>query len=170
MSEDTDGGRPARKPYRQREKAELRAAVHEAVQEFTHLRRDKLRAQYLAEHPNAKEIDIIEYLDEKQPLYDEFDPVVELAVLAADHRNEAKTRRQAMSDAAPYLRPKLKQIEHLEDPETRTLNERKNDLAEQLLKVLFASSTGRSSAVAGGSSPAPQRPAAYEDDSDSDEG
>lgn len=181
MAEETPQEKPEKRTYNRtatrRDKAELRAAVHEAVHEFTHLRRDKLRAQYKAEHPTASEHTILEYLDEVQPLYEEFDPVVEMSVFASDHRNDSKSRRQAMADVAPYLRPKLKQIEHMESPEQRDLNARKSDLATQLLAVLTASSTGRSSATAGGSSPAspaasaskPVRPPAYEDDQDGDD-
>lgn len=172
-----EAARPAsRRPSKYRDKAELRATVHEAVQEFTHLRRDKLRRDYVREHPDATELEIVEFLDERQPQYDEFDPVVQLAVMSSDHSHDPKIRRQAMADAAPYLRPKLKQIEHLEDPEHLSLMDRKTDIAQNLMNLLVVAAAGRSSATRGGSSPDrpddsgrnPDHPKPYEDDGDED--
>lgn len=109
--------------------------VQDAVEEWSHLRRDHIRAQYLEEHstePTEQQI------DELQPYYSEWDPVVNLSVIAADHRNKVEIRRQASADAAQYLRPKLKSIELLEDPESLELQREKSTLSERLVTILVA--------------------------------
>lgn len=173
---DTGGGTPrsSRGSAGGAQYTELRAMVQEAVQSHTQMRRDQLRAEFLLEHPGSSEQDILDFLNKMQPHYDEFDPVVQLAIFAADHRYKPEARRQAMSDAAPYLRPKLKQVEHINDPRALEEESRKNVLAARLLDVLTGATASASSAVRGGppssttgasssSSPAP-RP--YDTDGD----
>lgn len=116
--------------------SELRASVEEAVLEHTRIRRQFLENEYRQQNPRATPAEVKLYLDANQPLYDAFDPVVQLAIFAADHANDPKLRRQAMSDVAPYLRPKLKQVEHINDPESLVIEERKNTIAQHLLDAM----------------------------------
>lgn len=109
--------------------------TQDAVMEFTEMRRERIRQKYRDE--NAREISA-EDLDEMQPQIDEWDPVVELALIGADYRHKVEIRRQANSDAAQYLRPKLKSIELLEDPESLELQEEKNQLAKRMVEILSA--------------------------------
>lgn len=118
-----------------KDKAELRMMVQDAVEEWSHLRRDQIRARFIEENgrePTEQEI------DELQPYFAEWDPVVNLAIIAADHRNKVEIRRQASADAAQYLRPKLKSIELLEDPESLELQREKSELASKMVSILVA--------------------------------
>lgn len=95
----------------QRDKVELRAAVQESVLRFTRLQRARLLPIIQSEHPDWTPDQVSAELDQRQPEYQEFDPVVELSIMGADHRNSPELRRQALSEAAQYQRPKLKSIE-----------------------------------------------------------
>lgn len=132
-SGESRGGRAKGVPNR--DKTELRAMTQEAVLEFTSLRRDHIARNYRIEH--NKDI-TEEELDMMQPLIEEWDPVVSLALIGTDYRNKVEIRRQANADAAQYLRPKLKSIELLEDPESQALNEEKVALAGRLVDILVA--------------------------------
>lgn len=110
------------------QKATIRALCQEAVHHFTDLRRQELRHQ----NPGLSE----EELDQMQPLIDEYDPVVQLAILGSDHSKEASLRRQANSDAAQYLRPKLKSVEMLGDPRLAESQAQKDELASKLVGVM----------------------------------
>lgn len=163
MAEVRGRGRP---PGRlNNDKLELRVAIQESVNEFVHTRRDRLRRDYVRDNPDATELEIIEYLDDRQPLHEEFDPVVRMAIMAADHRHDPSLRRQALADMAPYVRPKLKQVEHIEDPSMVADLERKNELAAELLAVLRVAGGGRSAASRGGPPPVPRD----RDDEDEDD-
>ena len=75
-------------------------------------------------------------LDELQPRIEEWDPVVELSLISCDYSIDVNLRRQANSDAAQYLRPKLKSIELLEDPASIEAQEQRNALAHRLVGLL----------------------------------
>lgn len=82
-------------------------------------------------------------LDRIQPLIEEYDPVVELAIMASDYSNEPSLRRQANSDAAPYLRPKLSAVSILDSPDVLEHEEQKKVLAGNLLGLLEAASRAK---------------------------
>lgn len=144
------GGRARGVPNK--DKTELRALTQEAVHHFTDLRRKEITERWaqgwrisplgwvLPEEGDRVVGELIppHILDSAQPLIEEYDPVVELSIMAADYRNEVSLRRQANADAAQYLRPKLKSIELLEDPESLELQQQKNDLAGRMVDILDA--------------------------------
>lgn len=123
-----------------RSKIALRANVQDTVHHFTSLKRDDIRRRYFEEH--GCEIDERE-LDRIQPLIEEYDPVVELAIIASDYSNEVTLRRQANADAAPYLRPKLSAVAMIDSPETIEHEEQKQRLASNLLGLLEAASRAK---------------------------
>lgn len=53
----------------------------------------------------------IEYTDKEGIFHKGFDPLRQLAILGATAKSE-KVRREACSDLAPFIAPKLKSIEH----------------------------------------------------------
>lgn len=59
-------------------------------------------------------LDSVEYTDSLGVKHVGFDPIRQLAILGATARSE-KVRREACSDLAPFLAPKLKSIEHIGD-------------------------------------------------------
>ena len=113
-----------------KDKIELRARVQEAVLEFTRLRQPesvKEREAAQAEYDKiVKQNDVLvaqgqppQPLPEVPPaqeIEEEYDPVVALALAAVDVRNTVNIRVRCHSEAAQYLRPKLKSIEVKEDP------------------------------------------------------
>lgn len=106
-----------------KDKAELRALVQESVLRFTEAK----RAQDLAAGI-APEL--------AQPVYDNYDPVVELAIAAVDKSHALEVRIKCNAEVAQYLRPKLKAIEITEDPEALELQDQKLQLARQLTDML----------------------------------
>lgn len=160
------GGRARGTPNK--DKTELRAMTQEAVLEFTELRREQIRRLWRDEGwrigsvmgvaqlvpppspgspgwqaPTIGDEISDEVLDQLQPLIDEYDPVVELSLIAVDNRNDVTTRRQAHAEAAQYLRPKLKSIEILEDPESIELQNKKAEMAERMVDILDAMAQAR---------------------------
>lgn len=126
-----------------RDKAELRAQMQESVYEYTRLLRERLLPDLRAKHPKASEDELMVLLDEKQPLFVEYDPVVELAIMGADYKNSPELRRQANAEAAQYVRPKLKSIELTVDPSTPEQVERRQQLAGRLRGLLNAAAEAR---------------------------
>lgn len=125
--------RPPKSETIRRDRIGLRAMCQETVHHFTILRRQELYAQIEAERgtpPSDQELDAL------QPLSEEFDPVVELAIIAVDRRNDVTIRRQALSDAAQYLRPKLSAVAHLEDPGTLVQESKNQELAMRLVHAM----------------------------------
>lgn len=113
-----------KRPYQWREKEALRAKVQEHTHRYTALIRADIQRRWRegwrignlgwflpgpSEIIKGEEIDP-QYLEVLQPAIEEYDPVVELALIAVDYRNEPNLRRLANSDAAPYLRPKFSPI------------------------------------------------------------
>lgn len=124
---------PTAQEVSRRDRIGLRAMVQDSVHHFTMLRREEAYRSFESEHnrpPTAEELDQI------QPLMEEFDPVVELAIMGADRRNEPTLRRQALSDAAQYLRPKLSAVAMLDDPETIKANAQRQELAKRLAAIM----------------------------------
>jgi hypothetical protein len=112
-----------RKGIPNKDKAELRALVQESVFRFTEAKRAA---------------DIASGMDPllAQPVYENYDPVVEMAIAAVDRSNPADMRQKCNAEVAQYLRPKLKSIEITEDPEALELQEEKLALARQLTDML----------------------------------
>lgn len=127
--------RPTSQEKSRRDRVGLRAMAQDSVHHFTMLRRDEISAQFFAEH--GYRIDPAD-LDRLQPLVEEFDPVVELSIIAIDRRNDVSIRRQALSDAAQYLRPKLSAVAMLDDPENLASASEKYELAKKLVGLMGA--------------------------------
>lgn len=119
-----------------RDQAELRAAVQDTVADFVRRRRAELLPAIRAEHPTYTDEQIAALLDERQPDYQDFDPVVGLALMAVDHRHTAELRRQALSDSAQYLRPKLKAVEVSLDQQSAEAIQQRDQLANTLVDAL----------------------------------
>ena len=150
-------GLVSRMPSTSRDKAELRAAMQDSVLDFTTLRRSKIRAQLVAEYPTWTESQIDERVDELQPEYPEYDPVVELAVMGADHRNTPELRRQANAEAAQYVRPKLKSIEFTADTASLEEQAARRELAGRLVCLLNAAATAKRETAEDADHPAPSQ-------------
>ena len=116
---------------------ELRALVQDAVFKYTTLQREELRRK----NPGLSD----EELDMLQPVVEEYDPVVELSLIAADRRHDPSLRRQANADAAQYLRPKLKSVEMMTDPRLLEQNSQKMQLADKMLDILEAMAAAKAS-------------------------
>lgn len=134
---------------------ELRARVAEAVMSASGNRRAVLAQQYkdgwrdgglpgrlvppaAGTQPELGRKIPDKLLDDLQPLVEEYDPVVGLAIMASDHSNPLDQRRMAMASSAEYLRPKLRSIEILEDPESLELMDQKARLAGRMVDILQA--------------------------------
>lgn len=130
------GGRPAGIPNR--DKAELRALLQEKVHEFTELRRQ----QDLAElPPDQHEFAIRE--GRVQTIVEDYDPVVAMALVAADRRSSIELRVKCNSEVAGYVRPKLKSVEVTADPEAYETLEMRRKLSEELVGLLNAAASAR---------------------------
>lgn len=148
-------GLVSRMPSTSRDKAELRAAMQDSVFEFTTLRRSKIALAVRAEHPDWSDERVAERVDEMQPEYPEYDPVVELAVMGADHRNTPELRRQANAEAAQYVRPKLKSIEFTADPASLEEQSARRELAGRLVGLLNAAASAKRDTAEDLAPPAP---------------
>lgn len=137
--------RPTQGELNRRDRIGLRAMVQEQVHHFTMLRRRELYDEFVVREgrpPTESE------MDRMQPLIEEFDPVVELSLIAADYRNDPAIRRQASSDAAQYLRPKLSAVAMLDDPNRLAQESEKRKLAARLVDLLQLVSVAKTSAGA----------------------
>lgn len=143
----------SRKGVPNKDKEQLRVLVQESVHEFTQLRRDEIRSQWrLGWRPSPDLPNLLslppeeervlgeevpdEVLDSLQPEEQEYDPVVALAVMAADRRHDPSLRMQASASAAQYMRPKLKSVEIVDDAETKEIAAEKNELVARMLSLL----------------------------------
>lgn len=136
---------PTQSEVSRRDRIGLRAMVQETIHHFTQLRRREAYDDFLREQgraPTESELDRI------QPLIEEFDPVVELAIIGADARNKVELRRQALADAAGYLRPKLSAVQMLDDPETLQQAAQKKELAVRLTALMDVLVTAKRSSAA----------------------
>lgn len=87
-------------------------------------------------------------LDSLQPQKDELDPVVELALMAADYGNTVELRRLAAASAADFLRPKLKAVMVSDGTGDVDTDDRRAQLASCLREALDDAASLRSSAEA----------------------
>jgi len=124
---------------------------------------DRLVRQLMEKDPQLSMEQARARAEELQPIIEEYDPVAQLAMMAADNSNKPDLRRQAHSDASQYLRPKLKTIEHIDDPLTREAEKERFSLAERLGQLLVGAGAGQSTAKP--AAPPPD-PAAQPDDED----
>ncbi len=100
------------------EKTELRALIQDAVLEAT----TAIRRRQIANGVEA---------DDAVQIVEEFDPVVEMAVICAT-TNDDKTRLAAAAEVATYLRPKLKQVEVITDTSRAADIQRRNEIAREM--------------------------------------
>lgn len=135
------------RPSSLRDKIELRVAMQDTVDEFVRLRRQELWADLTEQHPEWSQERIQAAVDRAQPEYQEYDPVVHLATMAVDHRNAAELRRQAASNAAEYVRPKLKSVEMRMDVDTSEAREQKSLLFDQLRGLLESAALAKRGAT-----------------------
>lgn len=133
---------PSRRVVAARDKVELRAQMQETVHRYTTMLRERLLPVLRRENPGKSEQEIAELLDARQPLYEEFDPVLLLGAMAVDHSYSPELRRQAAAEAASYVRPKLKSIELVADP-TGADAEQRRALAGRLVGLLDAASEAK---------------------------
>ncbi len=133
-------------------KKELRALTQESVFHYIYLRRKEIKRMWYEgwRWDGEKSILYMPYdsakvrgervppdlLDMIQPRMEEFDPVVELSIMASDYRNGVAVRRQASADAAQYLRPKLKNIELSGDGDLNELESQRVLLQERMFDLL----------------------------------
>lgn len=121
-------GRPAGIPNR--DKAELRALLQERVHEFTELRRQK-------------DLDSGLPPEEAQQIVEEYDPVVAMALVAVDRTTKLQDRIKCNAEVAQYVRPKLKSVELLADPEALETLEQRRALSEQLVGLLESAAAAK---------------------------
>ena len=122
-------------PTRKTDKSSARGMVQDSVHRYTSLKRDEIRRRYFEE--NGEPIPE-EQLDLVQPLVEEYDPLVELALIAVDRENDVTLRRQANADVAPYVRPKLSAV-HVESLQAKTIeHQEKEELSSRLLHLMEA--------------------------------
>jgi hypothetical protein len=126
-----------RLPYSSaRDKAELRAQVQDSVHKMVHDRRALIWIQLTRDHPEMTEREVQLTMDQMQPEYPEFDPVVEMAVAATDHRNPPEVRGRMLIEVAQYLRPKLKSIELVPGDGDPAVDAERRALADRLVRLL----------------------------------
>jgi K+-sensing histidine kinase KdpD len=113
--------RPSGTPNR--DKAELRALLQERVREFTELRRQQ-------------DIDAGMSPDEAQQVIEDYDPVVQMGMIAVDRREKREVQLRAASEVAQYVRPKLKSVEVTTDPEAMETLQERQQLSSRLLSLL----------------------------------
>jgi hypothetical protein len=144
------GQDPGRPPSNARDRAELRSIMQDEVLKFTVMRREHLLPLIVAQYPHMDSEWHLAELDRQQPLYEEYDPVVALAVMAADHENSPELRRQAASDAAQYVRPKLRAVDFTIDPASTEAQAERARLADRLVGLLEAGAAAKRSLVVDG--------------------
>lgn len=106
--EKTVMGRP---PSSLRDRIDLRVQMQDEVYEFARMRRQELFDELRAKDQDADDASLWAQVDKLQPAYEEFDPVVAMALVGADHRNDVDVRLAANARVAEYVRPKLKSVE-----------------------------------------------------------
>lgn len=87
-------------------------------------------------------------LDGLQPLMEEYDPVIQLVVVAADWENTPELRLRANGLAAEYMHPKLKSIELTTDDDTKASLDQRNEIAGRMVEILEAMAQARREANA----------------------
>ena len=116
-----------------RDKAELRALLQERVREFTEMRR---AADLAAGVPE----------DQAQQIIEDYDPVVQMGMIAVDRREKRDLQLRAASEVAQYVRPKLKSVEVTTDPEALETLQERQALSSRLVALLEAAAEGKQAA------------------------
>lgn len=108
---------------RHRETADLRAMLAEVVLDYTTLKRRD---------------DIARGVDPRkaQEIIEEYDPVVMMAIIGARSDVAVALSLSANSEVAQYIRPKLKSVEVISDPEKARDAEARNQKAAQFLNMI----------------------------------
>ena len=136
-------GTMIRRPSRSRDKAELRGAMQDEVRRHTAMLRERLLPALRVEMEGATEEEIMAELDFRQPLIDEFDPVIELAMIGANYAHSPELRRAALAESAQYVRPKLKSVELTVDPNSEEERAARAALADRLRGLLDAAADAK---------------------------
>lgn len=144
-----------RRPSSLRDRIDLRVQMQDAVYEFAELRRKELWAEITEKHPAATQQEVQAMVDQAQPAYDEFDPVVAMALVGADHRNPVDLRLAANAKVAEYVRPRLKSIEVRVDTDSAEERERRAELVARLREFLDAGAGAKKTIEGTVSSPPP---------------
>lgn len=153
-----------RRPSSLRDRIDLRVQMQDAVHEFSRLRRDELWHELTRDHPDWPQDRIEAEIDKLQPSYDEYDPVVQMAVVAADHRNPVEVRLRAAGEAAQYVRPKLKSVEVRVGDDDPEVAQRKQELLGRLREYLDAGAGAKRATVIDGTvRPSPPQSGSAED-------
>lgn len=129
-----------------RDKAELRALIQERVHEFTQLRRAADIAAGVAP-------------EDAQPIIEDYDPVVQMSLFAADRRVKTDLQLRAASEVAQYVRPRLKSIEMTMDPEGMESLVQRQELSHRLVGLLEMAAAARKTS----DTPPPATPPAGDD-------
>lgn len=121
-----------------RDKGELRALIQERVHEFTELRHAEDMKLFLSQGMTEDEARA-----KAQPIIEDYDPVVQLSILAVDSRAKQDVQVRCAAEVAQYVRPKLKSVEVTTDPEAlETLAERQA-LSAALVGLLTAAASAK---------------------------
>lgn len=124
------GGRLAGIPNR--DKAELRALIQERVHEHTLKLRQMEIERLVKDGMSETEAGIAA----RQQVIEDYDPVVQMAMVAVDAEVKPDMQIRCASEVAQYVRPKLKSVELTADPEAlETLHERQ-ELSSRLVGLL----------------------------------
>ncbi len=146
----SQGGQFHRTVSKTQEKAELRSMVHEDVLAMTRARRQTIWERITREQPELTQEQVQSMVDQEQPEYMDYDPVVAMAVMSANTSYPVEVRLRAMAESAQYLRPKLKSIEMVVgDSETKA---ERDELASRLVGLLDAAAAAKRGTVIDGSS------------------
>lgn len=111
------------RPRKSHDALDLRARCAAAVHEFTTLKRAE---QIRKGVPVDKALDVTE----------EYDPVVEMALIAGDKSNTQELRLMANAQVARYLRPPMKAQEAPNDVAAAATEGRKREISQSLFAAL----------------------------------
>lgn len=115
---------------RHRETADLRALLAETVLEYTTLKRRD---------------DISRGVDPRkaQEIVEEYDPIVMMAVIGVRSDVAVQISLSANAEVAQYIRPKLKSVEVISDPEKAEDAKKRSEKAAALLAMIDQMALGR---------------------------
>lgn len=159
-------GVPIVSQTRARDKAELRAAMQESAFQHTTLLRERLLPGLRQAHPDKSEEELASLLDEVQPIYAEYDPVVAMSMIAVDHSNPVDLRMKAHAEVAQYVRPKLKSVEMTIDPQSEEEKAARKELAGRIVSLLEVAAQAKQGMVIEGEARRPYDPAPVDDTDD----
>lgn len=108
--------------------------IQERVHEYTELRR---RADLEAGmEPDAA-----------QQIIEDYDPVVQLSLIAVDRRTKQDVMVKCAAEVAQYVRPKLKSVELTTDPEAMETITQRQELSSRLVGLLELAASGKKNAA-----------------------